>query len=753
MPTLQIDGLSAPLRVVRYAGREAMSDAFQFEFHVITDDSQVAFADAVGKPAGFLFSEDAEAPRHVRGIIRRFEYLHHHSRHTTYRAILVPRAFRLTLRRNNRIFQGKTAPQIIEAVIGEAEIEEHTLALSGSYATREYCVQYRETDWDFINRLMEEEGIFYYFEHGADATKLVIADSPSVHNPIDGDPRLKLRRDTGALAIGEHVNSLHYGEEIRPGKITMRDYNFKTPMLLLEASSAAATDDDLEFYEYPGNYADPGAGRHLTEHRLEALQAPRKSGEGQSNCSRLIPGCTFMLDDGVGEVPREDLAQEYLVTRVDHEGHDPRMQGDSDAPGYKNLFWVVPAKVPFRPAPRTPRPRIYGVQTAVVTGAAGEEIHTDEHGRIKVQFHWDRRGKRDDKSSCWIRVAQAWAGPGFGAMYIPRVGHEVVVDFVEGDPDRPIIVGCVYHGANVPPYPLPSQKTKSTLKSSSSPGGGGSNELRFDDKAGGEEIYLHGQKDYNIKIENNKGQVVGHDEALEVGHDRAKHVKHDQSETIDGNKSIQVGGDHNENIDGNETVHVGKDHTESVGGKESITVGKTRDVIVASDQTTTIGGNHSITVSKSHDETITIAMTLNVGAASMENVGAAKSLNVGAAYAIDVGAVMSTNVGASQSTNVGANQSTSVGGSQRISVGKDQTTNAGQTIALVAGKQIAIKCGDATIDIAKNGNITVSGKDITIKGKGPIGVEGKKIQVKSDGIVKVQGSGAVTIKGSKVGIN
>src|SRR6185503_13705330 len=204
---------------------------------------------------------------------------------------------------------------------------------------------------------------------------------------------------------------------------------------------------------------------------------------------------------------------------------------------------------------------------------------------------------------------QLWAGAGWGAMWIPRIGHEVIVDFIEGNPDRPIIVGRVYHGANVPPYPLPGEKTKSTIKSNSSKGGGGSNELRFEDKSGAEEIYLHGQKDWNIKIEHDKGQVIGHDEALDVGHDRKKHVAHDQSETVDHDKKIQVGNDHKENIDGNATIHVGKDHTEAIDGKESLTIGKTRDVTVVSDQTTSIGGNHSITVSKSHDETIVIAMT------------------------------------------------------------------------------------------------------------------------------------------------
>ncbi|WP_437675014.1 type VI secretion system Vgr family protein [Sorangium sp. So ce131] len=745
MPTLQIDGLSAPLRVVRYAGREAMSDAFEFELHVVTDDAQVAFADVIGRPADFLFDEAVEGSRHARGLIRRFEYLHHHSRHATYRAILVPRAFRLTLRRNNRIFQGKTAPQIIEAVIGEAEIEAHTLALSGSYATREYCVQYRETDWDFINRLMEEEGIFYYFEHGAEATKLVIADGPSVHNPIEGDPRLKLRRDTGALAAGEHVSSLHYGEELRPGKITMRDYNFKTPKLSLEASSKAESDDDLEVYDYPGNYADPGAGKSMTARRLEALQAPRKTGEGHSNCARLTPGSKFTLDDGVGEALREDLAQEYLVTHVEHEGQDPRMVEGGDVVAYSNRFWVVPATVPFRPAPRTPRPRIYGVQTAVVTGAAGEEIHTDEHGRIKVQFFWDRLGKGDENSSCWIRVKQPWAGPAWGHLFIPRVGQEVVVEFVEGDPDRPLCSGAVYHAANVPPYPLPAEKTKSTLKTESTVGGGGYNELRFEDLKGKEEIYLQGEKDWNILIKNDKNQTIGHDETLDVGNDQTIHVGHDRSKTVDN--------DQIENIGGNKTINVAKNHSETIQQNESITVAGNADL--------TINGTRSTTVVMAHVEKVGLAQTSTVGGAWAKNVGAAMALTVAGGKVESVGSTSRETVGGDKTTavtgsyavSVAQNHDVNVTKNMTVDIAENKTENVKKTVALIVGEKLKVEVGKAIITIDKSGDISVEGNKITVKGEGPIEVSGKKLKVESDGTIDIKGSGKITVKGSDVGIN
>ncbi|MEZ4297420.1 MAG: type VI secretion system tip protein TssI/VgrG [Polyangiaceae bacterium] len=742
MPTLEIDGLSAPLRVVRYTGREAMSELFEIELHVVSEDAKLGLADTVGKAASFTFGPDPEAPRHLRGIVRRFEYLYHRGRHATFRAMVVPAAFRLTLRRDNRIFQGKSVPDILKAVLGGASIEDHTLALSGSYPAREYCVQYRETDWAFISRLMEEEGIFYFFEHGADATKLVIGDSPSVHNPIDGEASVKFH--AGETAIGERIHLLHYGEELRPGKVTMRDYNFKTPALSLESAAAAGVDADLEIYDYPGNYGDPGEGSRLTERRLEAFQAPKKSGDGQSNCTRLAPGRKFTLDDGGAEIARDDLAQEYLVTRVEHEGQDSYEDGSQPA-SYGNRFHVVPASVPFRPAQKTLRPRIFGVQTAVVTGPGGEEIHTDEHGRIKVQFFWDRQGKSDENSSCWVRVKQPWAGPAWGHLFIPRIGQEVVIEFIEGDPDRPLCSGSVYHAANVPPYPLPAEKTKSTIKTESSVGGGGYNELRFEDLKGSEEIYLQAEKDWKILVKNDKSQTIGHDETLEVGNNQAIHVGADRTKTIDANQSETIGG--------TKDIKVGGTHTEAIDGDESITVGGSSRV--------QIGVTRSVTVTAAHDETIGLAQVSTVGGAWSKNVGAAAAINVVGTKTETVGMTSGESVGGNKSTEVGKNYAitvkkdfnTTVAENMNLKVKKDLKEEIDKKLTVVVGESITVKCGEAQIEIKKDGTIKVDGKNITVTGKGPIKVKGKKLDVTSDGAVNVKASGKVKVSGSKIDMN
>ena len=306
-------------------------------------------------------------------------------------------------------------------------------------------------------------------------------------------------------------------------------------------------------YDYPGEYLTQNEGRQLAQARLQAAIMFKDTALGQSDVPRLLPGFTFSLHGH----DLDNFNQEYVLVEVNQSGKQPQVLGekalDESGTHFGNHFIALPSSVVIRPERITPRPTVVGVQTAIVTGPSGEEIYPDKHGRVKVQFHWDRQGKQDENSSCWIRVSQAWAGAGWGAMFIPRIGQEVIVDFIEGDPDRPIITGRVYHGTNTPPYELPAEKTKSTVKSDSTKGGGGSNEIRFEDKKGSEEIYIHGQKDWTIAIDNNKNQTVGANETLAVGANRTKTVGNDQQETIGANKTITVSSNHTETIGVNKT--------------------------------------------------------------------------------------------------------------------------------------------------------------------------------------------------------
>lgn len=744
MPTLDhvlfsihIDGLSSPTYVVRFHGTEGMSEPFLFEVLISSEDHEIALTKVVGKNATLTIQPADGAPRHFNGIVSRFRHVEDGKNVSVYHATIVPKLWRTKHRHDSRIFQEMAVPDILKKVLDGAGLSgsDYRLALSGSYSPREYCVQYRESDMAFLGRLMEEEGIGYFFEHSDSGHVLVIADSNDVAVPIASPITIAYRATLGAMSHSESVSRFSCAEEVLPGKVTLSDFNFKKPSLSLTKSAAGSVDSDLEVYDFPGEYDLPGDGGALAKVRLEEWQARRVMADGESGCLRFTPGYKFTLSDRA----RDEENREYLITRVDHKGSQPQMgeAATGDTLGYTNTFQCMPSDVPYRPERRTPRPTIKGVQTAIVTGPSGEEVHTDEHGRVKVHFHWDRLGAMDDKSSCWIRVSQIWAGAGWGAMWIPRIGHEVVVDFIEGDPDRPIIVGRVYHGTNVPPYALPAEKTKSTIKSNSSKGGGGSNELRFEDKKGQEEIFLHGQKDWNTVIEHDRTEKVGHDVAELIGHDESRQVdndqsqriKHDQDERVDNDRSISigvndhldVGGDRDGEVIGNEMWTVGISRTVTVGGPHTESVGASQTVCVGGPQSVSVGGSMSVSVGASKSETI--------GAASSESVTKGKSEQIGETYTL------------------------SVGKNLEVLVEKDSKEEVHEKKTLIVGKKIGIQCGDATITIEKNGNVTIQGKKLVVKGEGPIQIEGKKLHVKSEGAVNVEASGKVKVKGSQVGVN
>jgi type VI secretion system secreted protein VgrG len=717
--TLAIEGVDSDLSVALFEGTEGISELFAFQLDITSTDAGIEPDSAVGAKSTLTIATEGQTPRYVSGIVSRFELGEQTEKTAVYRATLVPSMFRLLYRHDSRIFQEKRVDEIIQEVFSDAGIDNFRLALHETYATREYCVQYRESDWAFLSRLMEEEGIFYFFEHEDGAHTLVMADTHSAHAPIPAPDKIPFRPPLGAMARGESISRFVFGRELRPGKVAMTDFNFKKPMLSLMSSASGDADADLEVYDYPGKFDLPDSGDAVAKVRLGEWEASRRWGGGDGGSARFAPGSLFELT----EHPRGSANRAYLITRVHHQGVAPQMGDTRDiTQSYRNRFEVIHDDVPFRPVRRTPRPAVRGVQTAIVTGPSGEEVYVDEHGRVKVQFHWDRKGKKDEKSSCWIRVSQAWAGAGWGGMIIPRVGHEVIVDFIEGDPDRPIITGRVYHGMNVPPYPLPAEKTKSSLRSSSSPGNNGSNEIRFEDKAGSEEIFLHGEKDWNIIIEHDKTQSIGNDEELTVGHDRKKKVARNQSEDVGKDKSINVGSNHIEVIGSNEAQTIGANATKTVGGAFIASIGAAASVSVGAAVTVNVGGKLAVGVGGDKEET--------VGAASAETVGADKKVDVAADYKVNVGGSMTKQIAVDDGINIGKNQNIEV------------------------GEKITIVCGDAKVTIEKNGDITVVGKEIKVEGSTKVIVQaGSKVKIQSDGPVEIEASAAMKLKGSAVNIN
>jgi type VI secretion system secreted protein VgrG len=534
--------------VLSFSGFEEISDLFGFELQLASERNDITFNQLAGKNVTISIRAWDGTERLFNGIIVEFEpsQIASEDGYSRYTAVMVPNLWMLTGCIDSRIFQQKSVPEIIQAVLSEASLGpkgvkqaiEFRMELIGNYSKKEYCVQYNESDFAFISRLCETEGIFYFFEHKEKNHTLVFADHANHHKPYAAGSKqiVSIQNALGGVIDREVIFSLRAGSKITTGKYVARDYNFTIPNDELKVENCATTTDfngPGEHYEYPGGYEQTNArGQTLARLRKQAMDARFLSLRGRGNCTQFIPGFKFGLKDHAIE---QLNGREYVLLRVRHEARQPFAAGDSKDSNYFNLFSCLPTKIPYRPERSTPKPVIASSQTAIVTGPAGEEIHTNKYGQVKVRFPWDRNPEKNspDNMSCWIRVSQGWAGDKWGAMHIPRVGQEVIINFLEGDPDRPIITGRVYHGNNLPPYTLPAEKTKSTLKSDSSKGGGNHNEIMFEDLSGNELFFTHAAKD--------RSEVVQNDKATEV--------KNNQQITVKNNRSISI-------TSGNETVSV-----------------------------------------------------------------------------------------------------------------------------------------------------------------------------------------------------
>jgi type VI secretion system secreted protein VgrG len=561
-------------KVVRAHLREALSEPYAAIVDLAHEDLAVDPDALLGEGCELVMRRDAHA-RRLCGVVHRVEHLGVRQGHLVARVHVAPALAALAQRLDSYVFQDVTVPQMLAVVLAEGLApftREYNLdGLQRDYPVREYCVQYRESDLEFVQRLMAEEGIYYYFDHAGSAEKLMLVD----HNDalvaletMDGGA-VGIAGPEGGTAPAETVRHFELLNQTQTTSVWVRDFDWTQPRLGIpgkglsgEVRGADVRGRDRESYEYPapltiGEYnagtmqytAHDHAAQASLRKELHASRERRFKGDGY--VTTFAPGGTFTVS---GHRNFDVEAPCYMLTAVEHLCHAPEeltpdvTSAEQQGERYHNTFECLALDVPFRPSRAVRSPKIAGAQTATVVGPAGEEIYTDEHGRIKVQFHWDRFGARDERSSCWVRVAQNWAGAGWGFVFIPRIGMEVVVTFLEGDPDRPLVTGCVYNGENRPPYTLPDEKTKSTLKTNSSPTSGGYNELRFEDLAGSEEIYLQAQKDFN--------EYVKHDHTTTVDNDQTNTVHGSQCETVDGNQTLTVHTNRTKTIDGNESVHI-----------------------------------------------------------------------------------------------------------------------------------------------------------------------------------------------------
>jgi len=587
MPTTQDDRLLAIftplgkdyLLLNQFTAAEGISQLFTIEAELLHEEDEATFEPTAIDPKSLIgqgVTITVTAPdgsgRDFSGMVNRFSQGNRNPRFSFYNITIVPHIWMLTQQSQSRIFQQKSVPDILKEVFTGFEVK---YELSRTYEQRNYCVQYRETDFDFASRLMEEEGIFYFFEHKDGKDLMIVADTPQSHRDTPNKSSVPFFVNVGDQEdFLSSVNSFLVGYNLQTGKVTLWDHNFELPNKKLDKDQPSrftfGESQKLEFYDYPGGYARKYDGidksgsdqagelnkvfddnTATVQNVIEALDSRVQTGSGRSDCGSFTAGHRFTLE----KHPNKEMNGQYTLITVNHtaEQNPHYVSSESATEPYTNTFTCIGyggGKPGFRPLRSKVKPVIYGSQTAYVVGPAGEEIFTDKYGRIKVQFHWDREGQDDASSSCWVRVAQTWAGNKWGAVFIPRIGMEVLVHFLDGDPDRPIVTGCIYNPQTMPPYTLPDEKTKSTIKSNSTTGGGGFNEFRIEDKKGSEQIFIHGQKDQDIRIRNDRREYIGNDRHLIVHRDKREKVERDEHIIIERDLKEKIERDYSRNVEG-----------------------------------------------------------------------------------------------------------------------------------------------------------------------------------------------------------
>ena len=661
----------------RLKATESFSQLFTIDVDLLSYDAGIRAEDIIGTHIATFIGTNGIQPRPLNGFVKSFSYTGLEKRGLYgYKAELVPWLWFLDKRTNCRVFQNQNIQKIIESVFTELGFNDFSFSLIDIHQPFEYCVQYQESDFHFVSRLLEQEGLFYFFEHKPDKHILHIADNTAIFTFLD-EKTIEHSSDSRAkhfLDIWQH--RFQYCS----GAFAQTDYNFENAnlSLLTETPTSIKLNNNsaLERFEFPGNYNESQRGQTLTRIRMQQEEAGYQVISAGGNFHQLEIGKKFKLrsDEAVA-----DDKKNFTISEIRHEAFegsyvddDKKEEGGVES-SYKNYFVCLPEEVTYRPPLKTAKPRIDGVQTALVVGKPGDEIYTDKYGRIKLQFYWDRYGQKNESSSCWVRVATAWAGPKWGTLNIPRVGQEVVVTFVNGDPDQPLVIGSVYNSKNMPPVTLPEGKHYSGMRSRSAKGGAESfSEFSVDDSEGGEQIKVHAKKDYNATVGNNLTSSVTADASYNVDGNSSSTVKGNNTASVIGNSTSSVQGNHDYSVQGNRSGTVAGNLTENTSGKADVVIG-------------------------SHES---------------RNVGANQDVTIGANQVAIIGANQTVNVGANQETIISGNHSVGVTGSQEISalsrnvvISTDSTTSA---------LNVSIN-GTASISLSVAGsNITINPAGITL---------------------------------------
>ena len=742
----------APWHVLQLELVEALNLPYRLTLELVVDEPRIDLDDLLGDSCTCEIDRDGGDARTVHGLVFSADDLGRVAGRHHIRLEVGPALALLAQSVDTRAWQDTAAPDVVRDVLSpelardNRSLDIDALALA-DYPRRDYCVQFRESDLAFASRLLEEEGITYHFTHDGPSERLVLTDDNRDFPALQPAP-LELIETEPDTAPSESLQRFTWGRRLRSTSVDQRNFDWQSPD---SPRSAARPGADLrgrtrEVYEHD-DIVYPGDGPRHARLKQERLALGGHVASGASNVARLAPGLWFALQGHA----RSELDDKYLVTRVVHRGHSPDAaifnNQPSTAPRYTNEFECVPLSEPHRPARLHTKPRVSGLQTAIVTGPPGEEVHCDEHGRIKVLPHWDRNAPSDDTSSWWVRVTQAFAGPGWGSFFLPRIGMEVVIDFLDGDPDRPLVVGCVYNGTNSPPYPLPAEKTKTTIKSNSSPGGGGSNELRFEDQAGAEEVYLHAQRNFNCVVEASMSLSVGGSE----------------TDSIAGNRTTSVGANDTTSVGANSTLAVGANLLEKVGANHVMQVGLVQSISAGLSQSITAGEDQKLHADRDQEISTAICQTISAGVEQRVDVGGLRHTTIKGPDVLSVtkgGRIetikggLKTDITGSEKLTISSNRTVSVTGGSLESVGAKKTLNVGDHCVTVGGSQVTMVAGadlefvTTKLTAAPGGiglmvegtQIIIGNGSITILGGGPVEVKGCQVTIEGGDLVSVQGA-------------
>lgn len=639
--------LGEDLLLNKFDGQEKMGRPFTYSLDLRSTNPNIQFEQIVGRRVTVTMEMDT-GERCFDGYVTSFRFTEEDGQFASYQATVRPWLWFLTQTSDCRIFQKQRVPDIIQSVFRDNGMSDFENKLSHAYQAWDYCVQYRETDFDFVSRLMEQEGIYYYFEHSKGKHVLVLADSIGAHTEFPNYATVPYYPPGNKIARRkrEHLQQWTVTQEIKPRKLALTDFDFEKPKvdLITKVSQVRPHANPVshdEIFDYPGAYTEFDQGDFYADIKLQEIQAQHETVQAGGNARGMHTGHLFTLEN----YPRHDQNKEYLIVAVNHSIKSDEFEASSTAKNqemYRCTLEVLDHKQPFRSECATPRPVVQGPQTAIVVGPDDEEIYCDEYGRVKVQFHWDRYGKNDQHSSCWLRVSQAWAGKAWGSMHIPRIGHEVLVSFLEGDPDRPLITGRVYNASKMPPYSLEENKTQSGIKSRSTQGGTSDNfnEIRMEDKKGSEELYIQAERDETILVKNDKVESIGHNETIAIGNDRQESVGHDETLSIANNRNVSVGADQKLTVGADQKLTVGANETQNIGANLTVTVGADRSLSVSGSDAGSVGVNQTMTVAGQQ--------SISVGNSAELNIGASYDISAGAPINITSAAMITLMAGGSR---------------------------------------------------------------------------------------------------------